>query len=293
MSSSRGAKRRLDHRPGDGDLNPLPQILEGIPLRLRSIRVNLDRPNFALNPTSCDPFSVEADISGDQGASAALRDGFQVANCAILPFAPNLSLKLSGDTKRTGHPALKATLSARPGESNIAATTVTMPHTLFLDNAHIKAPCTRVRFSANACPPSSVLGTATAESPLLGQALEGPVYLRASSHKLPDLVAALRGQIDINLDGRIDRSSSDFVPASIGPRRAGDELHPDSPRRQTGLAGKQRKPLQRRPESPGPIRGPKQDSSNGAFLDSECGTPASAAVASGPPGWWAKCFGIE
>jgi hypothetical protein len=141
-----------------------------------------------------------------------------VANCAILPFAPNLSLKLSGDTKRTGHPALKATLSARPGESNIAATTVTMPHTLFLDNAHIKAPCTRVQFSANACPPSSVLGTATAESPLLGQALEGPVYLRASSHKLPDLVAALRGQIDINLDGRIDsvkqrlRASFESVP---------------------------------------------------------------------------------
>ncbi len=35
--------------------DPLPQIIEGIPLRTRAIRVNLDRPEFAINPTNCEP----------------------------------------------------------------------------------------------------------------------------------------------------------------------------------------------------------------------------------------------
>ncbi|HSJ76610.1 MAG TPA: hypothetical protein VK899_10580, partial [Gemmatimonadales bacterium] len=35
--------------------DPLPQILQGIPLRTRSIRLDLDRPGFTLNPTNCDP----------------------------------------------------------------------------------------------------------------------------------------------------------------------------------------------------------------------------------------------
>ncbi len=198
--------------------DPLPQIIEGIPLRTRSIQVNLDRPNFALNPTNCGPLSVGAVVSGDEGATANLGSHYQVANCAGLPFGPNLALSLKGGTRRTDHPALTATLTAKPGEANIASTVVTMPHSMFLDNAHINGPCTRVQYAANACPRTSILGTARATSPLLAKPLEGLVYLRSSSHELPDLVAALKGQIDIELDGRIDsvnerlRTSFESVP---------------------------------------------------------------------------------
>jgi hypothetical protein len=181
----------------------LPSIIEGIPLRLRSIRVNLDRPEFALNPTHCEALSVSADILGDQGSLASLSNHFQIANCGTLPFGPKLGLRLSGSTRRSGNPALHATVTARPGEANIASAVVTLPHTEFLDNAHIKSPCTRVQFAASSCPASTVIGHASAVTPLLAQPLEGPVYLRSSSHKLPDVVAALHGQIDIELDGRI------------------------------------------------------------------------------------------
>jgi hypothetical protein len=186
--------------------DPLPQILEGIPLRLRSIRIELNRPNFTLNPTNCDPFSVNAQITGDQGAQANLSSPFQVANCGTLPFAPNLALRFSGSMKRAANPALTATLTypGGPGYANLAAVQVTLPNTELLDNAHIRNPCTRVQFAANACPASSVIGFARAETPLLEKPLEGPVYLRSSSHKLPDMVAALKGQIDLELDGRID-----------------------------------------------------------------------------------------
>ncbi len=37
-----------------------------------------------------------------------------------------------------------------------------------------------------------------------GKPLKGPVYLRSSDNTLPDLVAHLRGQVDIDLVGRID-----------------------------------------------------------------------------------------
>ena len=54
------------------------------------------------------------------------------------------------------------------------------------------------------CPPGSIYGHATAITPLLDEPLEGPVYLRSSSHNLPDLVVALHGLVDIDLAGRID-----------------------------------------------------------------------------------------
>jgi hypothetical protein len=199
--------------------DPLPQILGGIPLRTRSIRVELNRPEFALNPTNCAPLATEARVTGSEGALTSPSAHFQVGNCALLPFGPKLDLKLKGGTGRNAHPALSATLTAKPGEANIASSVVTMPHSIFLDNAHINAPCTRVQYAANACPASSVLGSAKAESPLLAQPLEGPVYLRSNpEHELPDLVVALKGQIDIELAARIDsvherlRTSFETVP---------------------------------------------------------------------------------
>jgi hypothetical protein len=185
--------------------DPLPRIVGGIPLRLRRVVVDLDRPNFILNPTNCSRQAIASLAFGDQGGQSALSSHFQVANCGALDFGPRLGLKFTGGTKRTGHPAIKAILRARPGEANIGRTVVTMPHSLLLDNAHIGTTCTRVQFAAERCPGGSVLGSATAETPLLDEPLKGRVYLRSSSHKLPDLVADLRGQIgQVVLDGRID-----------------------------------------------------------------------------------------
>jgi len=198
--------------------DPLPQILEGIPLRTNFVQVNLDRPGFALNPTNCDSFAVNASVSGDEGALATPSAHFQVANCADLAFAPKLSLALKGGTRRTAHPALTSTLTAKPGEANIETAQVTLPHSEFLDNAHISAPCTRVQFAADRCPALSQVGVAKAVSPILDRPLEGAVYLRSSSNPLPDLVADLRGQFHVVLVGRVSsvngriRTTFDVVP---------------------------------------------------------------------------------
>ena len=187
--------------------DPLPQILDGIPLRVRDIEIYLDRKNFTLNPTNCGPASIDAEVIGDQGARASSNVHFQVANCTDLGFTPKLALKLAGATKRTKNPALSAALTYPAGanSANVASTEVVLPPSELIDNAHIQAPCTLKQFAQRACPASTIIGFAKAETPLLEKPLEGPVYLRNGSHKLPDIVAALNGQIgEIDLVGHVD-----------------------------------------------------------------------------------------
>jgi hypothetical protein len=186
--------------------DPLPQILEGIPLTYRDIRIEINRNDFGINPTNCEPMKVTSTILSAEGKSATPSARFQVADCEALAFRPKLALALKGQTKRTGNPALTATLTAPAGEANIAGTSVLLPKSEFIDNSHINNPCTRVQFNANACPPESILGTAVAYTPLLDKPLEGPVYFRSNGgeRQLPDLVVDLNGQIHVTLVGFID-----------------------------------------------------------------------------------------
>ncbi|HXR61392.1 MAG TPA: hypothetical protein VN732_08705, partial [Solirubrobacterales bacterium] len=188
--------------------DPLPTILEGIPLDLRSVEVSLDRREFTLNPTNCDPKQIGGTVTSLAGEVAGVRTRFQVGGCKGLDFGPKLSLRLSGPTHRSAHPRLRAVLRARGGEANIGRATVTLPKTEFLENAHIRTICTRVQYAADSCPKGSIYGYARAWTPLLDRPLQGPVYLRSSNHELPDLVASLDGQIHIDLVGRIDSVNS-------------------------------------------------------------------------------------
>ena len=182
----------------------IPTILRGIPLDIRSIDLNLDRSQFTLNPSSCNPMEIAGSVTSAFNQEVGLKNPFQVGGCGALPFEPKLSLALKGGTKRSKYPALRATLTARPGDANIARASVALPRSAFLAQNHIRTVCTRVQFAADACPAGAIYGRATAWSPLLEQPLTGPVYLRSSSNELPDLVADLRGQIQVALVGRID-----------------------------------------------------------------------------------------
>lgn len=184
--------------------DPLPQILEGVPITYRDIRVRTDRARFTLNPTSCDPMSVEAKVASVSGATAEPDSRFQAGGCERLKFKPKLALQLKGGIKRGSYPALKAVMKAGQGHANLQRVQVALPHSQFLAQEHIRTICTRVRFAAGNCPRGSVYGFARVTTPLLDKPLAGPVYLRSSDNQLPDLVVALRGQIDVDLAGRID-----------------------------------------------------------------------------------------
>jgi hypothetical protein len=188
--------------------DPLPQILDGIPLDLRSASVRIQRPGFSLNPTSCDEKSFAGSLTSTLGQAAPLAQRFQVGGCSSLPYKPKLTTKLFGPIHRGGHPRLRAVFSAKPGEANTARISFALPRSEFIDQAHFRTICTRVQFAAAQCPAGSIYGQIEATSPLVDYALKGPVYLRSSSHKLPDVVAALRGPanqpIEVDLDGRVD-----------------------------------------------------------------------------------------
>jgi hypothetical protein len=188
--------------------DPLPQIIEGVPVAYRTIHVAIDRPGFTLNPTGCSLKQIEATVTSSIGGIAHPTAPFHATGCANLPFKPRLSFRLFGPTNRGGHPKLRATLKMPQGGANIASTSVALPHSEFLDQGHIRTVCTRVQFAAKACPAESIYGTAMAKTPLLDQPVEGPVYLRSSSHELPDLVIALKGPpslpIEVDLVGRVD-----------------------------------------------------------------------------------------
>jgi hypothetical protein len=186
--------------------DPIPTILDGIPLDLRSVNLELDRNQFTLNPTSCDPMTLSATAISAFDQGIALSSPFQVGDCAKLGFAPKLSLRLKGDTKRGGTPAFTATLTYPKGSyANIAKASVALPHSEFLDNAHIRTVCTKVQLAASACPKGSIYGHARAITPLLDKPLEGPVYLGTGyGHELPDLLADLNGQIHVVLNGTVD-----------------------------------------------------------------------------------------
>jgi uncharacterized repeat protein (TIGR01451 family) len=194
--------------------DPFPQIFQGIPVRIRDIRVDVNRPQTMLNPTSCDPMQVSAEVTGTGGdlrstaddPVASLRSRFQASNCARLGFRPKLRLRLKGGMERSQYPALTAVLTPRPGDANLGRTVVTLPHAEFLAQNHIRTICTRPQFAAERCPPGSVYGTASALSPLFDKPLQGKVYLRSSNHALPDIVAALRSSegIAVNVSGKVD-----------------------------------------------------------------------------------------
>jgi len=193
--------------------DPIPHIIDGIVVHARDIRAYVDKPNFVLNPTSCERTSTASTLLGSGLDFASEADNnpvvvstpFQAADCAALRFDPKLNLKLIGGTKRGAHPKFRAKLAMKRGEANISYARVTLPRSAFLDQGHIGTVCTRVQYAVDQCPARSVYGYAMAITPLLDQPVEGPVYLRSSEHKLPDLVAALRnGQIQIDLVGRVD-----------------------------------------------------------------------------------------
>lgn len=187
--------------------DPIPRILDGTPLDVRSIALEMKRNQFTLNPTDCEAMSITGEAVSAAGQTATLSNRFQVGGCGALGFKPSVKLSLKGSTRRTGHPALKAvvTYPKEGAYANIARAQVGLPHSEFLDQGNIGKACTKPVLVKHACPAASIYGTAKAWTPLLEKPLEGPVYLVGGyGYKLPALVAELNGQIRVLLVGKVD-----------------------------------------------------------------------------------------
>jgi hypothetical protein len=192
--------------------DPLPTQKDGIPFQVRTVNVNVNRPQFVFNATSCDGQGIGASISSVQGANANVSWPYQPVNCANLPFKPSFTVSTQGLTSKANGASLDVKVAERPGEANIHKVNVQLPLALPSRLTTIQKACTEAQFAANpaGCPQGSVVGVATARTPVLDAPLSGPAYLVShGGAAFPDLVILLQGNerggnVHIELVGHTD-----------------------------------------------------------------------------------------
>jgi hypothetical protein len=186
--------------------DPLPSILEGIPLDIRTIAVTVDRADFMFNPTNCAPQTVAATIASAGGANAAVSSPFLPANCAYLPFAPKLSVLTHAQTSRKDGAYLHVKVVSGPGQANIGKVKVDLPAQLPSRLTTLQKACVAAVFEADpaACPAASIVGTTTVITPMLAKPLAGPAYLVShGAAAFPALVMVLQGEgLELDLEGQ-------------------------------------------------------------------------------------------
>ena len=177
----------------------IPTILDGIPLQIQHVNVTIDRQGFTFNPTNCSPTAITGSLTSSEGSSAALSVPFQVTNCAVLAFKPKLSASTSGKTSRANGASLtvKLTYPTGPADANIARvkSRTAQEAPLAAHDAAGKA-CTAAVFEANPAngPAASVIGHATATTPILPVPLTGPaIFVSHGNESFPSLIIVLQG----------------------------------------------------------------------------------------------------
>jgi hypothetical protein len=188
---------------------PIPTIIQGIVTHVRDIRAYIDRSNFTINPTSCDPMAIQSTLNSDLHQSATVSSRFQATNCSSLKFAPKFSVSTNSKTSKASGASLTAKLSYPPNSlgayANIAKVKVELPKELPSRLTTLQKACTSKQFEANpfACPGPSFIGHATVHTPLLPVALTGPaIFVSHGGEAFPSLVIVLQGDgVTIELTG--------------------------------------------------------------------------------------------
>jgi hypothetical protein len=183
--------------------DPLPQTFEGIPIQFQRLGLEIDRPGFLSNPTSCTPKRVGATIESTEGALAHPASEFFLRNCVALPFRPSFAVALTGASQlgRHGHPGLEVSMHSHKGDANIRSTELVMPAGLKFSSESLREICPRAEALKGACPKRSQVGTGFGRTPLLGKPLKGAVYVvQPQGDGEPDLWANLKGQgVELNI----------------------------------------------------------------------------------------------
>jgi hypothetical protein len=187
---------------------PLPSILDGIPLDIRSVTLTIDRPGFTFNPTSCNPLAMSGTVTSLSGAVAPISAPFQASGCGSLPFAPSFTVATQGSTSKANGASLTVRVAQKPGEADIHSVHVELPKQLPSRLTTLQKACLAAQFASNpaGCPAGSDVGTATASTPTLSSPLTGPAFLVShGGAAFPDLEIVLQGEgVTVILDGATD-----------------------------------------------------------------------------------------
>jgi hypothetical protein len=197
--------------------DPLPQIWDGVPLRLRTVNVSIDRPEFMFNATSCARQQLTAAITGappvndpgEPGKSSSVSSAYEVGGCAGLAFKPAFAVSTSGKTSKADGASLTAKVSypnaVQGTQADIAAVKVDLPKQLPSRLTTLQKACTSAQFESNpaGCPAGSFIGRAVVHTPILPVPLEGPaIFVSHGGEAFPSLTLVLQGDnVTIDLVG--------------------------------------------------------------------------------------------
>ncbi len=187
--------------------DPLPVTVKGVPLDIRTVNMTIGRAGFMFNPTDCSPLSITGTLSSTSGASVAVSSPFEAVNCASLPFTPKFTMSTQAKTSRALGASLRVQLVSGAGQANVGKVRVILPRQLPARLSTLQKACPDTTFDADpaSCPAASVVGGASAVTPVLAHPLAGRVYLVSRGAEFPDLVPVLAGEgIVVYLDGNLD-----------------------------------------------------------------------------------------
>ncbi len=188
--------------------DPLPRILDGVPLQIQKINVTVDREGFMFNPTNCEPLAVTGTVTSTHGAVAPVSSRFQAANCANLAFKPSFKVSTQAKTSKKSGASLDVKVGSGAGQANIGKVAVSLPKQLPSRLTTIQQACPEATFNANpaSCPAGSSIGIATARTPVLASPASGPAYLVShGGAAFPDLVIILQDEgVTLDLVGSIN-----------------------------------------------------------------------------------------
>ncbi len=178
----------------------IPHLIDGIPVQIKHVNVNINRPNFTFNPTNCNPQTLAGTIGSDEALSSPVQVPFQVTNCATLKFTPKFTVSTTAHTSKVLGASLTATVSEPAGsfgtQANITKVKVELPKQLPSQLKTLQQACLAKVFEENpaACPPNSIVGHAKVITPLIPVPLTGPAYFVSHGGAgFPDLTIVLQG----------------------------------------------------------------------------------------------------
>ena len=220
----------IDAKGADG-------VTDGFPDRIRTVSITLNRSAYVLNPTNCTPMSINAAFTSTQGASSDAASRFQAGGCRELAFKPSFTVSTQGHASKADGASLRVRVTSAFGQANIAKTKVDLPLKLPSRLTTLQKACIDTIFEKNpaACPEGSLVGSATAVTPLLATPFTGPAYLVSHGNaKFPDLEIVLQSEgIELILDGKTDIKKgitiSDFETVPDAPVSSFELTLPEGP----------------------------------------------------------------
>jgi hypothetical protein len=175
----------------------LPTIVGGVPVRLKTLHVEVNRPSFIFNPTNCSALATESTLTSTFNATQSISTPFQVGNCSALAFKPVFKVSTSAKTSKKNGASLVVSLTQPAHEANMKSVFVSLPKQLPSRLTTLQKACPEGTFAANPvnCRKlGSEVGSAVVTTPVLPGNLKGSAYLVShGGEAFPDLDIVLEG----------------------------------------------------------------------------------------------------